>query len=95
MSTNTVQKQDPVITITSKEEILLKYLDVFDSIGRFPTLPYHIQVNMNITLKQTPCRPVPIHLKEAFKKEIDKMLQASVIRPVTEAIPWISKFHPS
>ena len=47
---------------------------------------------MNITLKQTLCRPVLIHLKEAFKKEIEKMLQASVIRPVTEATPWINSF---
>ena len=47
---------------------------------------------MNITLKQTPCRPVLIHLKEAFKKEIDKMLQASVIRPGQEATPCINSF---
>ena len=91
-SKNTVQKQDPVIMITSKDQILLKYLDVFKGITRFPSLPYHIQVNTNITLKQTPCRPVPIHLKEAFKNEIDKMLQAGVIRPVTEATPWTNSF---
>ena len=92
MSRNTVQKQDLVITITSKEQILSKYLDIFKGISRFPSLPYHIQVNKNITPKQTPCRPVLIHLKEAFKKEIDKMLQAGVIRPVTEATLWINSF---
>ena len=91
-SRNTPQKQDSVITITSKEQILSKYPDVFKGIGRLPGLPYHIQVDMNITPKQTLCRPVPIHLKEAFKKEIDKMLQAGVIRPVTEATPWINSF---
>ena len=89
---NTVQKQDPGITITSKEQILSKYPDVFEGIGRFPSLPYHIQVNMNITPKQTPCRPVLIHLEEAFKKEIDKMLQAGIIKPVKEAPPWINSF---
>ena len=91
-SRNTVQKQGPVITITNKEQILSKYLDVFEGIGRFPSLPYHIQVDTNITLKQTPCRPALIHLKEAFKKEIDKMLPAGVIRPVTEAIRWMNSF---
>ena len=55
-------------------------------------MPYHIHVDMNITPKQTPCRQVPIHLKEAFTKEIDDMLQASVIRPVTEATLWINSF---
>ena len=91
-SRNRVQKLNPRIAITSKEQILSKYLDVFKGIGRFPGLPYHIQVNMNITLKQTPCRPVPIHLKETFKKEIDKMLQAGIIKPVKEATLWINSF---
>ena len=70
----------------------MKYPDVFEGIGKFPSSPYHIQVDMNITSKQTLCRPVPIHLKESFKKEIDKMLQAGVIRPVKEATPWINSF---
>ena len=68
-SRNNVLKQDPGITITSKEQILSKYPDIFKGIGRFPSLPYHIQVDMNITLKQTLCRPVLIHLKEASKKK--------------------------
>ena len=91
-STNTVQKPNPGITIASKEQTLSKYLDVFAGIIRFPGLPYHIQVNMNITPKQTPCRPVPIHLKEAFKKEIHKVIQAGVIKPVKEATLWINSF---
>ena len=35
---------------------------------------------------------MPIHLKEAFKKEIDKMLQAGVLKPITEATSWINSF---
>ena len=35
---------------------------------------------------------MPIHLKEDFKKEIDKMLQAGIIKPVKEASPWINSF---
>ena len=88
----TVQKQDPAITITSKEQILSKYPDVFKGIGRFPSLPYHIQVDTNTTPKQTLCRPVLIHLKEAFKKGIDNMLQVSVIRLLTEVTLWINSF---
>ena len=33
-----------------------------------------------------------IHLKEAFKKEIYKMLQAGIIKPVKEATLWINSF---
>ena len=69
-----------------------QYPDVFDSIDKFLGLPYTIHLDPSIQLKQTPCRPVPIHLKDAFKKEIDKMLLAAVLKPVTEATPWINSF---
>ena len=78
--------------VTSKEQILYSYPDVFEGISRFPGPPYHIQVDPNVTQKQTPCRLVPVHLKEAFKKEVDKMLKAGTIKPVQEATPWINSF---
>ena len=91
-STNIVQKSDLNMVIRSKEQILSSYPDIFEGIGRFPGPQYHIQVDPNTTLKQTPCQLVPIHLKEAFKKEINKMLQAGIIKPVEEATPWINSF---
>ena len=54
VSMKTVQNSNPNIMITSKEQILSSYPDIFECIGRFPSLPYHIQVDPNITLKQTP-----------------------------------------
>ena len=69
-----------------------QYRDVFDGIGKFPGPPYSIHLDPSIQPKQTPCRPVPMHLKEAFKKEIDKMLQAGVLKHITEATPWINSF---
>ena len=48
-SRNTTQKLNPSIAITSKEQILSKYPDVFEGISRFPGSPYHIQVNLKIT----------------------------------------------
>ena len=41
--------------ITSKEQILANYSDVFDGIGCFPGPSYHIQVDPSVTQKQTPC----------------------------------------
>ena len=57
--------------VTSKEQIPATYSNVFDGIGHFSSPQYHIQVDPSVTLKQTPCQPVPVHLKESFKKEID------------------------
>ena len=80
--------------VTSKEQILTSYPDIFEGIGRFPGSSYHIEVDPDIMLKQTPCRPVPAYLKEAFKKEVDKMFKTGIIKHVHEATPWINSFVP-
>ena len=78
--------------ITNKEQIFITYADVFDGIGCFLGPSYHIQVDPCVTPKQTPCWPIPVHLKEAFKKEIDKILQVGVLKSWNQAIPWINSF---
>ena len=62
--------------VTSKEQIQCEYSDVLERIGSFPGPPYHIQFDPSATAKQTPCHPIPVLLKEAFKQEVDKMLHA-------------------
>ena len=89
---NKVQKLGMNMLVTSKEEILSSYPDIFEGISRFPGPQYHIKINPNVTPKQTPCRPVPVHLQEVFKKEVDKMLKVGIIKPVQEATPWINSF---
>ena len=71
---------------------MTRFPDVFEGIGKFPGEPCKIQLDQKVPPKQTPCRPVPIHIKEAFKAEIDKMLKASVLKPIQEATPWINSF---
>ena len=78
--------------INSKEQIMARFPDIFEGIGKFLGKPYEIQLDPKVPPKQTPCRPVPIHLKEAFKTEIDKMLKAGVIKPIQEATLWINSF---
>ena len=88
-----VTKKQPVSKlVTSKEQILIQCPNVFEESKKFPGPPYTINLDPSIQPKQTPCCPVPIHLKESFKKENDKMLQVSVLKPVTEATPWIKNF---
>ena len=78
--------------MTSKEQILQSYPDVLESIGCFTGLLYCIHLDPSITPKQTPCRQIKVHLKEAFKQEIDKMLKAGVQKAVHETTPWINSF---
>ena len=49
-------------------------------------------MNPGVAPKQTPCRPIPIHLKDAFQNKISKMLQARILVPVTKATLWINSF---
>ena len=95
----TNQQQDAEVTtntmpklVTSQDHIMYEYSAVFEGIGKFPEPPYHIHVDPSVTPKQIPCRPIPIHLKDAFQREISKMLQAGILVPVTEATLWINSF---
>ena len=82
---STVSNQQGIVPklITSKEQILQAYPDIFDGIGCFPGPPYHIQLDPHVTL---------MHVKEPFKQETDKMLQAGLLKLVHQATPWINSF---
>ena len=90
MSTVSYQPNTIHKLITNKEQILQAYPDIHEGIGCFSGPPYHIHVDPNVTPKQTPCQPVPVHLKEPFKQEIDKMLQATILKPLQQDTPWIN-----
>ena len=77
---------------TAPQQNTISHPQLHQNVSQFPGEPYKIQLYPKVSPKQTPCRPVPIHLKQAFKAEIDKMLKASVLKPVHEATPWINSF---
>ena len=86
-----VKEKGPEL-ITSKEMIMQEYPDVFQGIGKLPGPDYHIQIDPSVPPKQTPCRPILIHLKVQFQQEINKMLETGVLVPVHKATPWINSF---
>ena len=63
VTTTTVPK-----LVTTQDQIMHEYPNVFEGIGKFPGPPYHIHVDPGWTPKQTPCRPIPIHLKRCISK---------------------------
>ena len=90
----TVKQKEPqpkqMTIVKKKADIKKHYADVFEGIGCFPSQPYHIQVNPKVPPRQTQVIPVAVHLKEAFKQELHKMLQGGYIKPVHEATLWIN-----
>ena len=78
--------------LTSLEEIKVQYKDIFKGIGTFPGKPYHINTDPSVPPKCLPCRPVPVHQQDEFKKQLNEMLDAGIIAEVHEATPWINSF---
>ena len=46
--------------ITSKEQIVKFYQDVFERIVKLPGPSYHIQLDTGVPPKQTPYHPIPV-----------------------------------
>ena len=72
----TNQQQDTQVTtitvpklVTSQDQIMHQYPDVFEGIGKFPGPPYHIHVDPSVTPKQTPVDLYQFILKMLFKKK--------------------------
>ena len=56
----------------------------------YPRSPIPHSIGSNCHTSAVPCQPIPVHLKETFKQEIDKMLKVGILKPVHEATPWIN-----
>ena len=67
-SINQSQLQGDPLT---KQDILDICCDVFTGIGKFPGMPYKFQLKENAKPARHAPRKVPIHLQDAFHKEID------------------------
>ena len=59
----------------TKQDILDIYSDVFTRIGKFPGMPYKFQLKPNAKPTRHAPRKVPIHLQDAFHKEIRNLEQ--------------------
>ena len=68
------------------------YSDVFTRIGKFPGPPYKFQLKPNAKPARHALRHVPIHLQEAFHKEIRNFKCLGILEPVKEVIEWVNSF---
>ena len=75
-SINKSQLQGSPLT---KQDILDVYSDVFTRIGKFPGMPYKFQLKQNAKPARHAPRKVPIHLQDAFHKEIRNLEQLGIL----------------
>ena len=75
-----------------KQDILEAYSDVFTGIGKFPGPSYKFQLKPNVKPARHAPRHIPIHLQEAFHKEIRSLEWLRILEPVKEVTEWVNSF---
>ena len=81
-------QDDPLI----KQDILDVYSDVFTGIGKFPGMPYKFQLKQNAKPTRHAPRKVPIHLQDAFHKEIRNLEQLGILEETKDVTEWVNSF---
>ena len=88
-SINKSQLQGDPLT---KQDILDIYSDVFTGIGKFPGMPYKFQLKQNAKPTRNTPRKVPIHLQDAFHKEIRNLEQLGILEETKDVTEWVNSF---
>ena len=76
----------------TKQDILDIYSDVFTRIGKFPGLPYKFQLKPNAKPTRHAPRKVPIHLQDAFHKEIRNLEQLGILEETKDVTERVNSF---
>ena len=76
----------------TKQDILDIYSDVFTGIGKFPGMPYKFQLKQNAKPTRHAPRKVPIHLQDAFHKEIRNLEQLGILEETKDVTEWVNIF---
>ena len=84
------QLNDKPHTPLTKEKLLTDFQDRFEGLGEFHMKPYHITLEPGTEPVIHPPRSVPVHLRNLYKEEIDKMLESGVITTVDTPTDWVN-----
>ena len=84
------QPNDKPHTPLTKEKLLTDFQDRFEGLGEFHMKPYHITLESGAEPVIHPPRSVPVHLRDLYKEEIDKMLELGVITTVDTPTDWVN-----
>ena len=88
---NLTQKVDvQTNTPLTREKLLSDYLDCFEGLEKINMKPYHITLEPNAEPAIYPPRSVPVHLRELYKQELDKMLELGTVAQVETPTAWVT-----
>ena len=75
-----------------KQEVLSQYSDCFKGIGCFPRELHKFHLKPEHKQARHAPRKVPVHLDEAFKQEINSLVELGILEPVTEHTDWVNSY---
>ena len=76
----------------TKQDILEVYSDIFTGIGKFPGEPYKFQLKPSAKPTRHAPRKVPLHLQEAFHKEIRNLEALGILEETKDVTEWVNSF---
>ena len=77
--------------ITSKADLKVMYPECFKLNKRcFPDFQYKISINKSVKPSVKPVRRIPLEVKDAVLKELQRMVELGVIVPVKEPTEWVN-----
>ena len=75
-----------------KQDILSQYSGCFEDIVCFPGDPHKFHLKPEHKLAQHAPRKVPIHIKSAFKEEIESLVKLGILEEVKEHTNWVNSY---
>ena len=75
-----------------KQDILSQYSSCFEGIGHFPGDLYKFHLKPEHKPAQHAPRKVPLHLKAAFKGEIESLVKLGILQEVKEHTDWVNSY---
>lgn len=76
--------------VSSKEQIIESYSDIFEGLGAFTGKKYHITLDQEVTPVISPNRRVPFSIIPELKDTIKSLEIRNVIKKINEPTEWVS-----
>ena len=76
----------------TKQDILSQFSGCFEGIVCFPGDPYRFHLKPDYKPPRHAPRKVPVHLKTAFKEEIDSLVKQGILEEVKEHTDWVNSY---
>ena len=83
-----IKPESVTVKLLTKEQVFETYKDIFKGIGTFPRPPYKFKLKPKaVSAKHSPWK-VPIHLQEAFHKEVYDLVDQGILESVQYSTKW-------